>query len=161
MSRSLVQRAACALVAASLGFSVEPAPAFTHPPPAKPGMTFRQGAAPLRSQPGWAGAHNREAGSVRAHGNWSWNARLRDGGHRGSGWAVNAGFSPWASDWSGYAPSGGGDPATPTVIETLLIITVPPNSQPADNAYYGGCVIHQLRYDQTGTYTGERQYSEC
>src|SRR5271166_814981 len=159
MANSLTSRAARACLAGTLAFSFDLAPAVAHMAGGHVGPV----GAGLRHFP-----HPSQRGFSRYGQNhfiWS--------GQRGYGWNGRGRFG-WNGQgrygWNGYRwnDRGGASGPAPSAPAVVLAGEAPPVainviSQPAagHDDHYGGCVIHQLRYDSAGNYIGENQVSNC
>src|SRR5208337_1530756 len=174
MANPLFSRAARAFVAGTLALSLGLAPAFAHMP-LRGGPAGHAAIGPIHgarpAQRGWSRyGRDREGWSGERGFSWNgqrgyrWNGRGRYGWN---GWGANPGlwgvgslgvWDGWGAPESppaapAFALGGDGPPAAVTVIA--------PGPVAGPGEYGGGCVIHQLRYDRTGNFIGERQYSNC
>ncbi|SRR5271166_2550287 len=114
---------------------------------------------------GWNGYRWNDRGGA-AWNNWRgyrWNGYRRNGQGQ-YGWSAFP--SAWGADSLGaWGGASGPAPSAPAVVLAGEAPPVAINviSEPAagHDDHYGGCVIHQLRYDSAGNYIGESQVSNC
>ena len=169
MIPSFSPRAARRILTVSLCLALGVAPAFAHGFAAR-GFSGRPAFMRLRVGPE---AHHAGGGWDRrrwilrfgrwGHSQWGWSGPPRGWAHNEwAAWGGNnaAVFGDWgAPGWDGGVGTGA------VVFAPALTIYVAPGTAPPESQSYGsaagGCVIHQLQFDQAGKYIGERQYSEC
>jgi hypothetical protein len=140
MRISLVSRAACACVTATLVFAFSFAPSYA-----------RTGGGASFGRPAFGAGHSPRFAPRGFNGRFGFNRFGNQLLLGGWGW----------DGWGGYSvPAAASEPI---ILGDGAPVIINVGAEPAapGAGYEGGCVIHKLIYDSAGKYVGERQSPQC